>query len=134
LDRGARFHDEKFEGYVDTVITQPLAQDPERLGLFMKLVRNQDDELNRGSSDLWQDLAIAGHRFQVATRQRLLCFNSIFIRLWKVAVIRKHRTGILAALDTRWVCRHNLALPLLMIWTSLFNNGPLLRISTSIWA
>lgn len=93
---GARFHDDRYEGWVDTV---PYGcwhkKTLLRLGLFDEgLVRNQDDELNlrlvRGSGKIWQSPAI---RSWYTPRSSLsdLCRQYFQYGFWKVAVIRKHR-------------------------------------------
>lgn len=93
---GARFHDESFEGWVDTV---PYGcwrkQTLLRLGMFDEaLVRNQDDELNlrlvRCGGRIWQS---PGIRSWYSLRSSLSAlFHQYFqYGFWKVAVIRKHR-------------------------------------------
>ncbi|MDE3197828.1 MAG: glycosyltransferase family 2 protein [Acidobacteriota bacterium] len=93
---GAKFHDEQFEGWVDTV---PFGcWERETLvaaGLFDEtLVRNQDDELNlrlvRAGGKIWQTPEI---RCWYSTRDSLgKLFHQYFqYGFWKVAVIRKHR-------------------------------------------
>ncbi len=93
---GARFHDEDYEGWVDTVTygcwrKTTLLQ----LGLFDEtLVRNQDDELNlrlvRSGGKIWQSREITSW---YSPRSRLSdLFQQYFqYGFWKVAVIRKHR-------------------------------------------
>ncbi len=92
---GARFHDESFEGYVDTV---PYGcwrrEDLERLGGFDEtLVRNQDDELNfrikQAGGSVWQSPKI---RSWYTPRSSLAAlFRQYFdYGRWKTAVIRKH--------------------------------------------
>lgn len=93
---GARFHDESFEGWVDTV---PYGcwrkRTLEQLGLFDEaLIRNQDDELNlriiRSGGRIWQNPAIVSWYSPRATLTAL--FLQYFqYGFWKVAVIRKHR-------------------------------------------
>jgi len=93
---GARFHDENFEGPVDTVTYGCWrASTLERLGLFDEnLVRNQDDELNlrttRAGGVVWQSPRV---RSWYSPRPS---FGALFRQyfqygFWKVAVIRKHR-------------------------------------------
>jgi hypothetical protein len=93
---GASFHNENFEGWVDTV---PFGCWERRTlitaGLFDEtLVRNQDDELNlrltRAGGRIWQNPQI---RCWYATRDSLgNLFRQYFqYGFWKVAVIRKHR-------------------------------------------
>jgi GT2 family glycosyltransferase len=92
---GARFHDDQYEGWVDTV---PYGcwrkQTLLRLGLFDEdLVRNQDDELNlrlvRAGGTIWQSPKI---RSWYSPRSSLshLCRQYFQYGFWKVAVIRKH--------------------------------------------
>ncbi|HEV2989373.1 MAG TPA: glycosyltransferase family 2 protein, partial [Candidatus Angelobacter sp.] len=94
---GARFHDDCYEGWVDTV---PYGcwrkQTLVRLGLFDEsLVRNQDDELNlrllRAGGKIWQSPEIASWYSPRATLSGV--FRQYFqYGFWKFAVIRKHRT------------------------------------------
>lgn len=93
---GARFHDESFEGWVDTVPYGCWRKTTlMRLGLFDEsLIRNQDDELNlrlvRGGGRIWQSPAI---RSWYAPRAGLRALFRQYFQygFWKVAVIRKHR-------------------------------------------
>lgn len=93
---GARFHDEAYEGWVDTVPygcwRKSTLLD---LGLFDEaLIRNQDDELNlrlvRRGGRIWQSPDI---RSWYSPRSSLsaLCRQYFQYGFWKVAVIRKHR-------------------------------------------
>ncbi len=93
---GARFHQEDYEGYVDTVTygcwrKSTLLQ----VGLFdTTLVRNQDDELNlritRGGGKIWQSPSIRMAYHPRASLKHL--FVQYFqYGYWKVAVIRKHK-------------------------------------------
>ena len=94
---GARFHDEGFDGYVDTV---PYGcwwkQTLERLGMFdERLVRNQDDELNlritRGGGKIWQSSKIVS--WYTPRPTLLSLFHQYFqYGFWKVFVIREHKT------------------------------------------
>jgi GT2 family glycosyltransferase len=93
---GARFHDENYEGWVDTVTYGCWKKETlERIGLFDEtLVRNQDDELNlrllRNGGGIWQNPAIVSVYSPRATISGL--FGQYFqYGFWKVAVIRKHR-------------------------------------------
>ncbi len=93
---GAKFHDENYEGWVDTVPygcwrrTTLL-----RLGLFDEtLVRNQDDELNlritRAGGKIWLSPTIMSWYSPRPMLSTL--FRQYFqYGFWKVAVIRKHR-------------------------------------------
>jgi glycosyltransferase involved in cell wall biosynthesis len=93
---GARFHDETYEGWVDTVPYGCWRKETlERIGLFDEtLVRNQDDELNlrlnRAGGKIWQSPAIVSWYSPRAALSAL--FRQYFqYGYWKVAVIRKHR-------------------------------------------
>jgi glycosyltransferase involved in cell wall biosynthesis len=93
---GARFHDEHYEGYLDTV---PYGCWPratfEKYGLFdEELVRNQDDEHNLriicGDGKVWQSSKI---RSWYSPRDSILdLFRQYFqYGYWRVRVIQKHR-------------------------------------------
>jgi glycosyltransferase involved in cell wall biosynthesis len=93
---GARFHDETYRGWIDTVPYGCWRKETlERLGLFDEtLVRNQDDELNlrltRAGGRIWQSPDIVSWYSPRATLTAL--FLQYFqYGFWKVAVIRKHR-------------------------------------------
>lgn len=93
---GARFHDENYEGFVDTVTygcwrKQTLID----LGGFdEELVRNQDDELNlhiiRAGGTIYQSPEI---RSWYKPRKKLTDLFRQYLQYgyWKVRVIRKHR-------------------------------------------
>jgi glycosyltransferase involved in cell wall biosynthesis len=93
---GARFHDEGYRGWVDTVPFGCWRKTTlERLGLFDEaLVRNQDDELNlrlsRAGGKIWQEPDIV---CWYSPRPTLagLWLQYFQYGFWKVAVIRKHR-------------------------------------------
>ncbi len=92
---GARFHDPRYEGYVDTVPygcwrKSTLAD----LGNFdERLTRNQDDELNlrivSAGGNVWQSPKI---RSWYWPRKNLTALFQQYFQygFWKVAVIRKH--------------------------------------------
>jgi succinoglycan biosynthesis protein ExoA len=93
---GARFHQESYEGWVDTVPYGCWRRTTlDRIGEFDEgLVRNQDDELNlrllRAGGRIWQSREI---RSWYMPRDS---FGGLFRQyfqygFWKVAVIRKHR-------------------------------------------
>lgn len=93
---GARFHDPRYEGYVDTVTygcwrRQTLLD----AGLFdEELVRNQDDELNlrivRSGGRIWQTPLIRSWYYPRSSLSAL--FRQYYqYGYWKVRVIRKHR-------------------------------------------
>ncbi len=93
---GAKFHDEEYEGWADTVPFGCWRKATlERLGLFDEsLVRNQDDELNlrllRAGGRIWQNPAV---RCWYSPRATLGALFGQYMQygFWKVAVIRKHR-------------------------------------------
>jgi succinoglycan biosynthesis protein ExoA len=93
---GARFHDESYEGYVDTVPYGCWRRGTlERIGLFDEaLERNQDDELNlrltRMGGKIWQSRRIVSWYRPRSTLGGL--FRQYWqYGFWKVAVIRKHK-------------------------------------------
>jgi len=93
---GARFHDDNYEGWIDTVPYGCWRKETlERLGLFDEaLVRNQDDELNlrltRSGGRIWQSPDIVSWYSPRATLTAL--FLQYFqYGFWKAAVVRKHR-------------------------------------------
>lgn len=94
---GASFHNEKYEGWVDTVTygcwwRKTLL----KIGMYdAAFVRNQDDELNlrivRSGGKIWQSPSILSWYYPRSS------FSSLFRQYfqygyWKVKVIRKHRT------------------------------------------
>lgn len=102
---GARFHEEDFEGWVDTV---PYgcwrAEFFERVGFFDEdLIRNQDDELNfravRCGNGVWQSRQIQSW-YEPRSTLRSLFKQYLQYGYWKVLVIRKHRR---AAAIRHWV-------------------------------
>ncbi len=93
---GAKFHDETYEGWVDTVPYGCWRKSTLlRIGLFDEtLVRNQDDELNlritRAGGKIWQSPTLLSWYSPRPTLSGL--FRQYFqYGFWKVAVIRKHR-------------------------------------------
>ena len=93
---GARFHDENYTGFVDTVTYGCWRKETLlKLGLFdEQLVRNQDDELNlrlvRSGGKIWQSSEIVSWYRPRATLSDL--FRQYFqYGFWKVRVIRKHK-------------------------------------------
>jgi succinoglycan biosynthesis protein ExoA len=93
---GAKFHDENYSGYVDTVTYGCWRKETLlRLGLFdEELVRNQDDELNlrtiRTGGRIWQSAQIVSWYRPRTTLAGL--FRQYFqYGFWKVRVIRKHK-------------------------------------------
>ncbi len=94
---GARFHNPRYEGYVDTVTYGCWHRSVfDRVGFFdEELVRNQDDEWNlrlvRAGGRIWQSPRIVSWYRPRATLTAL--FQQYFqYGFWKVAVIRKHGT------------------------------------------
>jgi glycosyltransferase involved in cell wall biosynthesis len=92
---GARFHDDSYEGWVDTVPYGCWRKETlERLGLFDEaLVRNQDDELNlriiRAGGRIWQSPEIRSW-YSPRVTLRALFLQYFQYGFWKAAVIRKH--------------------------------------------
>ncbi|HVB59171.1 MAG TPA: glycosyltransferase family 2 protein [Candidatus Acidoferrales bacterium] len=93
---GARFHDDNYSGYVDTVPYGCWRKETLlKLGLFdEELVRNQDDEFNlrltRAGGKIWQSSDIVSWYRPRATLSAL--FRQYFqYGFWKVRVIRKHK-------------------------------------------
>jgi succinoglycan biosynthesis protein ExoA len=136
---GAKFHDQAYEGYVDTVIYGCWRKTTlERLGGFDEsLVRNQDDELNlrlvRSGGVIWQSPGIVSW---LRTRESLPPLFRQYYQygFWKVAVIRKHR------IPASW--RHlapgafvavNLGLPLLAASTALCSLPGASHAALSLW-
>jgi glycosyltransferase involved in cell wall biosynthesis len=93
---GAKFHDENYEGDVDTVTYGCWRKHTlEQLGYFDEnLVRNQDDELNlrlsRAGGRIWQSPSIVSW-YRPRGDLRSLFRQYFQYGFWKVAVIRKHR-------------------------------------------
>jgi glycosyltransferase involved in cell wall biosynthesis len=93
---GARFHDESYEGWVDTVPYGCWRKATlERIGLFDEnLVRSQDDELNlrlvRAGGRIWQSPQIVSWYVPRNNLRGLFRQYSQY-GFWKVAVIRKYR-------------------------------------------
>lgn len=93
---GAKFHDARYEGYVDTVTYGCWRKlTLLRMGLFDEgLYRSQDSELNLrirfSGGKIWQTPRIVSWYWPRATLAGL--FRQYFqYGFWKVAVIRKHR-------------------------------------------
>jgi len=93
---GAKFHDPRYEGPVDTVPYGCWRKSTlERLGLFdEKLVRSQDDELNvriiSSGGTVWQSPRIISWYRPRASLPALL-WQYFQYGFWKVAVLHKHR-------------------------------------------
>jgi succinoglycan biosynthesis protein ExoA len=93
---GARFHNEDYEGYVDTVTYGCWYKHTlEELGMFdEELVRNQDDELNlrivRCGGRIWQSRAIKSWYYPRSSIRSLFMQYSQY-GYWKVRIIQKHK-------------------------------------------
>jgi len=93
---GAKFHNENFEGYVDTVTYGCWKKTTlEKIGLFdEELVRNQDDELNlrliRSGCKIWQSPEIKSWYYP---RSSIVALFKQYVQYgyWKVRVIQKHK-------------------------------------------
>ena len=93
---GARFHDEDYEGDLDTVTYGCWRRETfERFGYFdEELIRNQDDEHNlriiRGGGRIWQSPRIQSW---YSPRKSIPALFSQYAQYgyWKVRVIQKHR-------------------------------------------
>ena len=93
---GAKFHNENFEGYVDTVTYGCWEKTTlEKIGLFdEELVRNQDDELNlrliRSGGKIWQSPEIKSWYYP---RSSIVALFKQYVQYgyWKVRVIQKHK-------------------------------------------
>jgi glycosyltransferase involved in cell wall biosynthesis len=93
---GAKFHDNSYEGYADTVPYGCWRKSTlERIGMFDEaLVRNQDDELNlrliRAGGKIWQSANIVS--WYRPRNSLAALFRQYFqYGFWKWEVIRKHR-------------------------------------------
>lgn len=93
---GAKFHNENYEGCVDTVTYGCWYKSKlEELGLFDEaLIRNQDDEFNlrltRAGGIIWQSPAIVSF-YHPRGNLRSLFRQYMQYGFWKVLVIRKHK-------------------------------------------
>lgn len=93
---GARFHNEDYEGFVDTVPYGCWKKTTlDRLGLFdEELVRNQDDELNlrlvRSGGSIWQSPAIMSW-YSPRSSLRSLFKQYYQYGFWKIPVLLRHR-------------------------------------------
>jgi succinoglycan biosynthesis protein ExoA len=94
---GAKGHNPKYEGVVDTVYLGCWRREIfDRIGLFDEsLVRNQDDEFNlrltRAGGKIWQSPRIKSS-YSPRGSLRALCRQYVQYGYWKVRVIQKHRT------------------------------------------
>src|SRR6185503_9369622 len=93
---GSRFHDQNYEGYLDTVMWCCWRKEVfQRYGYFdEELIRNQDDEHNlritRGGGKIFQTPRIRSG-YQVRGSLRKLFSQYYQYGYWKVRVIQKHR-------------------------------------------
>lgn len=93
---GAKFHDPRYEGWVDTVTYGCWHKETLlRIGLFDEaLVRNQDDELNlrlvRSGGRIWQTPRIRSW-YRPRASWPALFKQYLQYGYWKVRVIRKHK-------------------------------------------
>jgi glycosyltransferase involved in cell wall biosynthesis len=137
---GAKFHDENYTGYVDTVTYGCWRKETLlKLGLFdEKLVRNQDDELNlrltRAGGKIWQSSEIVSWYRPRTTLSAL--FRQYFqYGFWKVAVIRKHRIpGSWRHLIPGAFVAGNIALPLSALCLAIAGRGGLAERTALAWA
>jgi glycosyltransferase involved in cell wall biosynthesis len=128
---GARFHDDRYSGYVDTVPYGCWRKSTLlELGLFdEQLVRNQDDELNlrliRAGGRIWQSADIVSWYRPRAALSAL--FRQYFqYGFWKVRVIRKHRLpGSWRHLIPGTFVAANLILPLMALCAEFAGAAPL---------
>jgi hypothetical protein len=92
---GAKFHQENYEGYVDTVPYGCWRKSTlEQIGMFDEtLVRNQDDDLNlrlvRSGGKIFQSTQIVSW-YRPRSSLKTLFRQYFQYGYWKVAVIRKH--------------------------------------------
>ena len=136
---GAKFHDENYEGSVDTVTYGCWRRTTlERIGGFDEaLVRNQDDELNlrllRSGGIIWQNPQIMSWYSPRATLAGL--FNQYFqYGFWKVAVIRKHgKPGSWRHLVPAGFALANGTLLLLIAIAAIAQSRNFLVLSSGIW-
>jgi succinoglycan biosynthesis protein ExoA len=137
---GARFHDEAYSGYVDTVTYGCWRKETLlALGLFdEQLVRNQDDELNlrltRAGGKIWQDADIVSWYRPRTTLSAL--FRQYFqYGFWKVRVIRKHKIpGSWRHLIPGLFVLANLVLFLAAVFTAMAGSRALFREALTGWA
>jgi succinoglycan biosynthesis protein ExoA len=137
---GAKFHDENYEGWIDTVPYGCWRKTTlVGLGLFDEtLVRNQDDELNlrltRAGGRIWQSPTIMSWYSPRPTLSSL--FHQYFqYGFWKVAVIRKHRVpGSWRHLVPIAFVLANTVLLACMIITKAIGALPLFFSSLILWA
>ncbi len=136
---GARFHDKKYEGLVDTVPYGCWRRSVfARVGLFdPELARNQDDEFNlrltRAGGRVWQSPRIVSW-YQPRNSINKLFHQYFQYGFWKVAVIRKHgRPASWRHLVPGIFVLVNLLLPVAVFASFEFGGRNLARCSTALW-
>ena len=137
---GARFHDENFSGYVDTVPYGCWRRETlEQLGLYdERLIRNQDDELNlrliRAGGKIWQSSEIVSW-YRPRTSLSSLFQQYFQYGFWKVPVIRKHKVpGAWRHLVPGTFVLANIFLPLAAVVSLLVGDAPLMKLALLAWA
>jgi succinoglycan biosynthesis protein ExoA len=136
---GARFHDDSYSGYVDTVPYGCWRKSTLlELGLFdEQLVRNQDDELNlrliRAGGKIWQSADIVSWYRPRTTLSAL--FRQYFqYGFWKVRVIRKHKLpGSWRHLIPGTFVAANLVLPLLAVCADIMGAATFAQRIALLW-
>jgi succinoglycan biosynthesis protein ExoA len=131
---GAKFHDETYEGWVDTVPYGCWRRETLlNLGPFDEnLIRNQDDEMNlrlqRAGGKIWQNPAIVSW-YSPRTNLVALFLQYFQYGFWKMAVIRRHR------LPASW--RHLVPCAFVLVHLSMASAlliAELSRAGTAAWA
>lgn len=127
---GAKFHDPKYEGFVDTVTYGCWRKSTlERIGIFDEsLVRCEDHDMNgrliAAGGKIWQSPKITSWYWPRTSLRRL--FHQYFqYGFWKVAVIRKHRK------HAAW--RHLVPVTCLLISIGLLLGIAGASLSGSVW-
>jgi succinoglycan biosynthesis protein ExoA len=136
---GAKFHDDSYSGYVDTVTYGCWRKETLlRIGLFDEsLVRNQDDELNlrllRSGGKIWQSSDIFSW-YRPRTTLSALFHQYFQYGFWKVRVIRKHKIpGSWRHLVPAAFVLGNLVWPILIVCSLLADARILARESAVLW-
>ncbi|HVA95545.1 MAG TPA: glycosyltransferase family 2 protein [Candidatus Dormibacteraeota bacterium] len=123
---GAKFHNARYEGPVDTVPYGCWKKSTlERVGLFdEKLVRSQDAELNlriaSSGGKIWQSPKITSWYSPRKSLRALFCQHFQY-GYWKVSVIRKHRKPASLRSLAPGICL--LAALLLLVFAAAANLG-----------
>jgi succinoglycan biosynthesis protein ExoA len=136
---GAKFHDEAYSGYVDTVTYGCWKKETlVRIGLFDEgLVRNQDDELNlrlvRSGGKIWQASDIVSW-YRPRTTLSALFHQYFQYGFWKVRVIRKHKIpGSWRHLIPAAFVSANVLWPLFILGAALVGGWDLARDCALAW-